>query len=125
MNRQDRDQNLRSLWSSSATWLSTSPVPDPQPPLKYSLQPFGATSPMPHRWDGTHARQEMHRVGPMAWRYVALDVQEELGLVARVISRLTPDRRRGREMCHADSDGQRVQSAGADEFVQRVGGVVA
>ena len=41
---------------SSPTWWSTAPVPDPQPPLKYSVQPAGIAWANPQRCDGTIVR---------------------------------------------------------------------
>ncbi len=52
--------------SSSATWWSTAPVPKPHPPLKYSCQPGGATSPTPHRCLGT--TELRRRMAASRWR---------------------------------------------------------
>jgi hypothetical protein len=55
---------------------------------------------------------------------VAVDVQEELGLIARRDLRFPPNRLRGLKMGHPDPGGQRPKPAGADDLVHRVGRVV-
>ncbi|HJS95132.1 MAG TPA: hypothetical protein VJ741_12790 [Solirubrobacteraceae bacterium] len=72
---------------------------------------------------GHDAGQERHRVGAVAGRDEALDVQEEPGLVGRGDLGLAPDRRGG-EVGHAHAAGQGLQGALSDRVEHDLGVVV-
>ena len=99
---------------SSATWWSTAPLPDPQPPLKDlpARQVDAADAPALR---GHDRRQQVERVVAVARRQQALDPEEEARLVGRGDPRVAPDRRRRREVLHPRAAGDAAQPARADD----------
>ena len=91
---------------SSATWWSTGPVPEAPAALEVhapAAQAEPADAPALARDDGA---QEPQRVGAVAVREQAVQVQEEARLVAGGDLRVAPDRRGGREVRHAGGAGE-------------------
>ena len=77
----------------------TAPFPEPQPPLKYSSQPRGATRPTPHRCDGTIEWSRRRARPPVAFRDEVVEPEEEARLVGGVDERVRPRVRDRREPC--------------------------
>ena len=107
----------------SATWWSTAPLPEPQPPLKYRAQPEGRTRAIPQRCDPTTDRAAAWRSRGAASAQ-PVDVEEVARLVRGVDAREAPHRRRRPEAAHPGAAGEPDETRVAHDAAHGRGGHV-